>query len=81
MIIVYTPTRLAAFKNCICFRFFYKEKEAVNAKILKDVKFPIVLDVFDLCTPELQKKLSPIRGKYKASVLFPGMAEQREHLI
>ena len=41
----------------------------MNAKILKDVKFPLVLDVFDLCTPELQKKLSPIRDQYKASVV------------
>lgn len=37
----------------------------MNAKILKDVKFPMILDVFDLCTPELQKKLTPIRAKYK----------------
>ncbi|MPC29954.1 Ubiquitin carboxyl-terminal hydrolase 14 [Portunus trituberculatus] len=56
-----------ASKTAKSFAFFYKEKEAVNAKILKDVKFPMVLDVFDLCTPELQKKLSPIRGKYKAN--------------
>lgn len=58
-------SRLPAYLAVEMVRFFYKEKEAVNAKILKDVKFPIVLDVFDLCTPELQKKLSPIREKYK----------------
>lgn len=52
-------------KAVISFRFFYKEKGAVNAKILKDVKFPINLDVYELCTPELQKKLQPIREKYK----------------
>lgn len=31
----------------------------------KDVKFPLNLDVFELCTPELQKKLIPIRDKFK----------------
>lgn len=46
-------------------RFFYKEKEAINAKILKDVKFPMDFDAFDLCTPELQKKLIPMRDKFK----------------
>ncbi|XP_074640223.1 ubiquitin carboxyl-terminal hydrolase 14-like [Tubulanus polymorphus] len=46
-------------------RFYYKEKEAINAKILKDVKFPLKLDVFDLCTEELQQKLLPMRAKFK----------------
>ncbi|XP_042237979.1 ubiquitin carboxyl-terminal hydrolase 14-like isoform X2 [Homarus americanus] len=58
-------SRLPAYLVVEMVRFFYKEKGAVNAKILKDVKFPMILDVFDLCTPELQKKLSPIREKYK----------------
>jgi len=46
-------------------RFFYKEKEKLNAKILKDVKFPFILDVFDLCTPELKEKLAPNRAAFK----------------
>lgn len=46
-------------------RFYYKEKEAINAKILKDVKFTMSLDVYDLCTPELQAKLQPARDKFK----------------
>ncbi|KAK3089862.1 hypothetical protein FSP39_007168 [Pinctada imbricata] len=46
-------------------RFYFKEKEAINAKILKDVKFSMSLDVFDLCTPELQEKLRPQRDKFK----------------
>jgi ubiquitin carboxyl-terminal hydrolase 14 len=46
-------------------RFFYKEKEQINAKILKDVKFPVKLDVFELCTPELQQQLTPFRQKFK----------------
>lgn len=76
-------------------RFFYKEKESVNAKVLKvclqynwifffpinvdfkikvfnffffffkDVKFPLMLDVYELCTTELQEKMLPIRSKFK----------------
>lgn len=58
-------SRLPAYLPVQMVRFFYKEKEAVNAKILKDIKFPIMLDVYDLCTPELQKKLLPIREKFQ----------------
>ncbi|EDV23537.1 uncharacterized protein TRIADDRAFT_50530 [Trichoplax adhaerens] len=51
---------------CVQFiRFYFKEKGAINAKILKDVKFSLDLDVFDLCTPELQQKLIPMRNKFK----------------
>ncbi len=32
---------------------------------LKDVQYSMILDVFDLCTPELQKRLMPIREKIK----------------
>lgn len=46
-------------------RFYYKEKEAINAKILKDVKFPLEFDAFELCSPELQQKLIPVRDKFK----------------
>lgn len=46
-------------------RFYYKEKEAINAKILKDVKFPLEFDAFELCSPELQQKLVPVREKFK----------------
>ncbi|XP_071807756.1 ubiquitin carboxyl-terminal hydrolase 14-like [Asterias amurensis] len=58
-------SRLPAYLTIQMVRFYYKEKEAISAKILKDVKFPMVLDVFDLCTPELKEKLLPIRGKFK----------------
>lgn len=51
-------------------RFYYKEKEAINAKILKDVKFPMELDVFELCAPELQEKLMPMRDKFKVILIF-----------
>lgn len=58
-------SRLPAYLTINFVRFFYKEKNAINAKILKDVKFPMNLDLFDLCTPELQVKLQPMRQKFK----------------
>ncbi|ESN92094.1 hypothetical protein HELRODRAFT_89960, partial [Helobdella robusta] len=65
----YTKTsklsRLPSYLSIQMVRFFYKEKNAVSAKILKDIKFPLVLDVFDLCTSDLQKKLVPVRLKFK----------------
>ncbi|XP_062506247.1 ubiquitin carboxyl-terminal hydrolase 14-like [Corticium candelabrum] len=66
---VYTRTsrvqRLPAYLTIQFVRFFYKEKERVNAKILKDVKFPLKLDMFEFCSPELQQKLTPVRQKFK----------------
>lgn len=58
-------SRLPAYLTIQFVRFFYKEKGAINAKILKDVKFPMDFDAFDLCTSELQKKLMPMREKFK----------------
>lgn len=31
----------------------------------QDVQYSMILDVFDLCTPELQKRLMPMREKIK----------------
>ncbi|XP_052776253.1 ubiquitin carboxyl-terminal hydrolase 14-like [Mya arenaria] len=59
-------SRLPAYLTIQFVRFFYKEKESVNAKILKDVKFPLSLDVFELCSEDLQTKLLPQREKFKA---------------
>lgn len=33
--------------------------------LFKDVKFPLMLDVYELCTAELQEKMLPIRSKFK----------------
>lgn len=57
--------RLPAYLTVQFVRFYYKEKESINAKILKDVKFPLDFDAFDLCTTELQDKLAPVRAKFK----------------
>jgi ubiquitin carboxyl-terminal hydrolase 14 len=58
-------TRLPSYLSIQLVRFFYKEKEKVSAKILKDVKFPLVLDLFELCTGDLQKNLIPTREAFK----------------
>ncbi|KAJ3649909.1 hypothetical protein Zmor_021626 [Zophobas morio] len=58
-------SRLPAYLTIQFVRFYYKEKESINAKILKDVKFPMEFDAYDLCTPELQEKLAPVRAKFK----------------
>jgi len=66
---VYTKTsRITRLPSYLCVnlvRFFYKEKEKVSAKVLKDVKFPVMLDVFDLCTSDLQKQLQPMRESFR----------------
>lgn len=66
---VYTKTslisRLPAYLTVQFVRFQYKGKEGINAKVLKDIKFPMEFDAFELCTPELQTKLSPMRTKFK----------------
>lgn len=66
---VYTKTcrikRLPAYLTVQFVRFFYKERGSTNAKILKDIKFTLSLDVFDLCTEELQNRLLPARNKFK----------------
>ncbi|KAM8967783.1 ubiquitin carboxyl-terminal hydrolase 14 isoform 2-T2 [Pelodytes ibericus] len=58
-------SRLPAYLTIQMVRFFYKEKESVNAKVLKDVKFPLMLDIYELCTPELQEKMISYRSKFK----------------
>lgn len=61
----YLVSRLPAYLTVQFVRFQYKGKEGINAKVLKDIKFPIDFDAFELCTPELQNKLCPMRAKFK----------------
>ncbi|CAD6997218.1 unnamed protein product [Ceratitis capitata] len=58
-------SRLPAYLTIQFVRFQYKGKEGINAKVLKDIKFPLEFDAFELCTPELQNKLCPMRAKFK----------------
>jgi len=66
---VYTKTskisRLPAYLTIQFVRFYFKEKESINAKILKDVKFPFDFDAYELCSSELQEKLTPMRSRFK----------------
>ena len=47
-------TRLPSYLTVSFFRFFYKVEQKESCKVLKDVKFPMQLDVFELCAPALQ---------------------------
>lgn len=58
--------RLPSYLTINFIRFFYKEKENINAKVLKDIKFPMEYDAFELCTPELQAKITPARDRFEA---------------
>ena len=59
-------TRLPAYL-CVDFvRFYYKKKEQTNCQVLKDCKFPLTLDMFELCAPALQQALVPARSALKA---------------
>lgn len=33
--------------------------------MFQDVKFPLMLDVYELCTSELQEKMVAVRSKFK----------------
>ena len=59
-------TRLPGYITIQMVRFHFKQKEAVNAKVLKDVKFPVMLDMFDMCSEDLQERLRPARTEFKA---------------
>lgn len=58
-------TRLPSYLTVQMVRFFYKEKNALSVKILKDIKYPMSLDVYDLCTKELRLKLQKARDAFK----------------
>lgn len=58
-------SRLPGYLTVQMVRFQFKQKEAMNAKILKDIKFPMMLDCYEYCKPELQEKLVPMRSKFK----------------
>ena len=51
------------------FQFKQKDSEGINAKILKDIKFPKMLDTFDFCSEDLRQKLIPMRTQFKVGVV------------
>ncbi|XP_020807198.1 ubiquitin carboxyl-terminal hydrolase 14 isoform X1 [Drosophila serrata] len=82
----YLISRLPAYLTVQFVRFQYKGKEGINAKVLKDIKFPMEFDAYELCTPELQNKLCPMRSKFKdledkkmeVDVVKPNEAKEEE---
>jgi ubiquitin carboxyl-terminal hydrolase 14 len=56
-------------QNKFWLKKFPLSNQQINAKILKDVKFPMVFDVFEMCTPELQEKLKPARQANKVRLI------------
>lgn len=58
-------TRLPKYVAINLIRFFYKTDKQCSAKVLKDVKFPEALDLFDICDDELREKLKPMREQMK----------------
>ncbi|XP_040583899.1 ubiquitin carboxyl-terminal hydrolase 14 [Lepeophtheirus salmonis] len=58
-------SRLPSYLTVQMVRFHFKQRQAVNAKVLKDIKFPMMLDTFELCSEDLQQKLIPMRTKFK----------------
>ena len=60
-----TVTRLPKYVAINLIRFFYKTDKQCSAKVLKDVKFPEALDLFDICDEELREKLKPMRDQMK----------------
>lgn len=63
-------SRLPAYLTVQFVRFQYKGKEGINAKVLKDIKFPLQFDAYELCTTALQEKLNPMRSKFKVNFIL-----------
>lgn len=78
-------SRLPAYLTINFVRFQYKGKEGINAKVLKDIKFAIEFDAFELCSKDLQDKLLPMRNKFKevedAAILAKESVKPGEKLV
>lgn len=53
--------RLPPFLQVSKVRFYWKQEARVKAKIMRNVTFPMNLDVYDFCTDELKAKLDVTR--------------------
>jgi ubiquitin carboxyl-terminal hydrolase 14 len=53
--------RIPPFLHVSMMRFFWKQEAQVKAKIMRNVTFPVNLDVYDFCTDELKAKLDVAR--------------------
>lgn len=59
--------RIPPFLQCTLVRFFWKPDPGVKAKILRNVTFPLHLDVYDYCSDELKAKLDVKREAARAA--------------
>jgi len=70
---------------CINFvRFFWKSKEQIKSKVLKDIKFPITLDLHEYCHDDLKKVLNPNREilkKRREREIKSKLNEKEEEII
>lgn len=55
--------RLPPFLQVSKVRFYWKQEARVKAKIMRNVTFPVNLDVYDYCTDSLKAKLDVTRKK------------------
>jgi len=65
-----TVSRLPGYITIQMVRFHFKQSRTegeagVNAKVLKDVKFPVMLDMYEMCSTELKEKITPRRTEFK----------------
>jgi len=54
-------SKLPYYLSVQCVRFFWKKTAEKKAKIVRPVDFPMTLDLYKYCTPELQSLLMPNR--------------------
>eukprot|EP00124_Ichthyophonus_hoferi_P001959 Ihof_evm2s119 gene=Ihof_evmTU2s119 len=57
-------SRLPAYLTIEFVRFFWKPKEKIKAKVLRNVKFPMNLDMYEHCSDDLKAKLAPMRKRF-----------------
>ncbi|KAG8014237.1 Rho-associated protein kinase 1, partial [Nibea albiflora] len=60
--------------------FINQEVKYLATGLRLDVKFPLMLDVYELCTSELQEKMLPIRSKFK-EVEDKKLEKQQQKLV
>ncbi|KAI9227581.1 MAG: hypothetical protein DHS80DRAFT_31640 [Piptocephalis tieghemiana] len=58
-------SRLPAYLTVHFVRFFWKQQERIKSKILRNVKYPLDLDLYSFCTPELQERMSGPRTRLR----------------
>lgn len=58
-------SRLPAYLIVQFVRFFWKAESRTNAKIMRNVRFSMTLDLYELCDAALKERLKPVREQMK----------------